>query len=128
MTKTRRSISWFTLIGAMAAADHYVIALLAKNLLVLSPAWANFFGFCCAFPVSYFGHRHLSFPDQSRTHQQALPRFLTIAILGFCANQVLFLLILKLTPIPFWLALALVMIIVAVSTYLLSRHWAFSSI
>jgi putative flippase GtrA len=127
MAPLRNSISWFTIIGAAAALDHYLVALIAKHIGQFSPAWANVTGFCCAFPVSYFGHRYLTFPDQTKTHLQAFPRFLAVALLGFFANQSLLLLILQFTIAPFWLALAVVMIIVAVSTYLLSRHWAFAN-
>lgn len=127
MSPIHRSISWFTIIGAAAALDHYVVALIANHVMHLSPAWANVTGFCCAFPVSYFGHRHLTFPDQTKTHLQAFPRFMAVALLGFFANQSLLLFILQFTIVPFWLALAIVMIIVAVCTYLLSRHWAFTS-
>ncbi len=125
--KSHSSASWFTLIGAIAALVHYIVAVAAETGLHAAPAWANIYGFICAFPVSYFGHRTFSFPGVNHQHQQALPKFLLVAVSGFFANQSLLLLSLNYTPLPFWLALGLVMVIVAVSTYLLSRHWAFKS-
>ncbi len=125
MQSLKRSVSWFLVVGAMAAFVHYVIAVTLESLGAVRPAWSNIIGFCAAFPVSYIGHRYLSFSGQSKSHQQALPRFLAIAVFGFLANQTLVLLGLHFTALPFWLLLALVMVMVAIGTYWLSKHWAF---
>jgi putative flippase GtrA len=110
-----------------AAAVHYVVAVLLEGVAHMNPAWANVTGFCVAFPVSYVGHYTLSFATQHKQHVQALPKFLLVAILGFVINQTLVLLCLRLTLLPFWLVLGLVMVIVAMMTYLLSKYWAFVS-
>lgn len=120
-----RSLSWFTLIGIIAAAVHYVIAVGFEWSHLLPPTQANIIGFLTAFPVSYFGHRKLSFSRQNSTHKQAFPRFFAVAVTGFITNQSLVIGGLRFTHLPFWLVLGFVMIIIAVSTYLLSRHWAF---
>lgn len=120
-----RSISWFTIVGTAAALVHYVSALILEGWLALSPGSANFLAFLLAFPVSYFGHRTLSFANNSNTHGYALPRFLLVACSGFAGNQIMLLSLLRFSTIPFWLALAIVMVIVALATYLLSRYWAF---
>lgn len=120
-----QSISWFTIIGIVAAAVHYVIAVSLEWSQWLTPGQANIIGFLVAFPVSYFGHRKLSFSSQTATHMRAFPRFLSVAVAGFIANQSLVISALKFTALPFWLVLGVVMVIIAVSTYLLSRHWAF---
>lgn len=93
----------------------------------MAPAWANPCGFLLAFPVSYIGHGKLSFAGHQASHTQALPRFLLVACSGFLANQLLLLSLLELFALPFWLTLAVVMLIVAVTTYVLSRYWAFKS-
>lgn len=120
-----QSISWFTVIGIIAAAVHYVIAVGLEWSHLLPPTQANIISFLTAFPVSYFGHRKLSFSSQSATHRQAFPRFLAVAVAGFIANQSLVIGALRFTQLPFWLVLGFVMVIIAISTYLLSRYWAF---
>lgn len=125
MQQFKRSVFWFLLVGALAALVHYLVAVVLEGVCDVKPAWSNLLGFCVAFPVSYVGHRTFSFPNQGRPHQQAFPRFLLVAILGFMANQSLLLTGLHFTTLPFWLVLALVMVLVAVSTYLLSKYWAF---
>lgn len=126
MTQTHRhSISWFAVIGALAAGVHYVVAVSLELTHVLNAIYANTAGFLFAFPVSYFGHRKLSFSGQDSTHQQAFPRFFIVALSGFLANQFLVINAIYFTSVPFWLVLGVVMVVVAVSTYFLSRYWAF---
>jgi len=122
-----RSISWFTFIGALAAAVHYAVAVGLEGSTALAPGWANVSGFLMAFPVSYVGHRTLSFAGHNAPHQQALPRFLVVACGGFFANQVLLLSLLRWLGQPFWLTLGVVMVMVAFTSYILSRYWAFKS-
>ena len=116
----------FLLVGATAAAVHYLVALVLHDLLGVPAGWANPLAFACAFPVSYLGHRELTFKGIQVPHRQALPRFLSVALTSFAANQLLLLALLRWTPVPFWLALGFTLVAVAVGTYLLSRFWAFA--
>lgn len=127
VTGHRRSISWFTVIGAVAAAVHYLVAVTLESGFAVAPAWANVIGFAFAFPVSYLGHSKLSFARHTASHRQAFPRFLAIALTGFFGNQMLLLSALAWLAWPFWLTLAIVMVIVAFLTYMLSRYWAFQA-
>ncbi|MPS49116.1 GtrA family protein [Methylobacillus sp.] len=120
-----RSISWFSIVGAAAALMHYLSAVVLEGWFGFSPGLANFLAFLLAFPISYIGHYALSFAGSANTHGNALPRFLLVACAGFASNQLMLLSLLHFSQLPFWLALAAVMVVVAVSTYLLSRFWAF---
>ncbi|CAG0965603.1 hypothetical protein MTYP_00973 [Methylophilaceae bacterium] len=122
----QRSVSWFTLIGAIAALVHYTAAVGLESVGIPA-AWANPSGFLLAFPVSYFGHRHLSFPGRTNSHRQSMPRFFVVAVGGFAANHLLLLMGLQVFSLPFWLLLGIIMLIVAIGTYLLSRYWAFTA-
>jgi putative flippase GtrA len=122
-----RSLSWFTVIGAIAAAVHYIVAVTLESGFSVAPAWANSIGFVLAFPVSYLGHSKLSFARHTASHQTALPRFLAIALTSFLGNQALLLSLLAWLAWPFWITLAFVMVIVAFLTYVLSRYWAFKA-
>lgn len=121
----KTSVLAFVAVGALAALVHYVAAV-SSHLAGISAWHANNIGFLVAFPVSYIGHRHWSFQGTQASHAQAFLRFFLVALSGFIGNQVLLWAALRWTPAPFWLALGAVMVIVAVSTFLLSRFWAFS--
>lgn len=124
MSDMRASVLGFVSVGALAAAVHYVVALLA-HAGGWQPTGANWIGFLCAFPVSYIGHRRWSFRGTQASHMTAFFKFLAVALLGFLGNQGLLWLALTYTPLPFWFVLGMVMVIIAVSTWLLSRFWAF---
>lgn len=115
----------FLMVGATAAGVHYLVALALNGLLGVTPGWANTLAFMSAFPVSYFGHRLLSFPQTRLPHAQALPRFATVAVSSFVGNQAMLLALLNWLHWPFWLALGICLVTVAAATYVLSRFWAF---
>lgn len=121
----KKSAIWFLIIGALAALTHYVVAVGLEWLLKINPLYSNIAGFLLAFPVSYVGHYQFTFAAIKTRHQHSLPKFLSIAVLGFLANQGLVALGLIYTDLPFWLLLGVVMVLIAVMTYLLSRYWAF---
>ncbi len=123
----RRAGLCFLAVGAAAAALHYLLTLLLAGPFGLAPAAANTAGFLAAFPLSYFGHRHLSFADRPAPHRQALPRLLLVSLTAFASNQLLLAALLRLTPLPLWLALGLVLVGVALGTFLAGRLWAFAA-
>lgn len=118
-------VGWFLVVGTLAAGVHYVAALVAHHVFGVAPEWANPLAFCIAFPVSYVGHRTRSFADTRMRHRESLPRFLSVAVSSFFANQLLLIAALHWLHLPFWFALGAVLVIVAASTFALSRHWAF---
>ncbi len=120
----RASLLAFVTVGALAAMVHYVAAV-ASHAAGVSPWYANNLGFLAAFPVSYIGHRRWSFKGTRASHTRAFLRFFLVALTGFSGNQLLVWAGMQFTTAPFWLVLAVVMGVVAVSTYLLSRFWAF---
>lgn len=123
-----RGLYWFALVGALAALTHYGVAVSLESFGILTAAYANIVGFMLAFPVSYVGHYYFSFAHSApKSHRKALPQFFLVALCGFVGNEALVIAGLRYTTWPFWLILAVVMVIVAVSTFLLSKYWAFKS-
>ena len=122
-------IARFGIVGLTAAAVHYWVVIVLVELLHIAPLQANVGGFFVAFWVSYFGHRHWTFSDTVATHtdvkHSSFLRFLLVALLGFCMNELLFYLLLRYAGWPYYFALAVVVFTVAVMTYVLSRLWAF---
>jgi putative flippase GtrA len=122
-----RQLLHFGGVGGAAAATHYSVVLVLAAL-GMHPLLANVFAFLTAFQVSYFGHRHLTFADSAAglPHRQTLPRFFAVASGSFLLNEALFWLLLRYTPLPYQVSLGIVMVVVAVVTFLLSRMFAFA--
>ena len=107
-------------------AVHYVVTLSAHHFMTLSPALANVAGFF-ARSVSYIGHRNFTFAGTNVGHGKALARLFSVSCLSFAGNQLLLWMLLELTALPLWIALGIVLVAVAMVTYLLSRSWVFAS-
>lgn len=116
----------FGAVGLLAATVHYWVVIGLVELLQIAPLKANFGGFVVAFWFSYIGHRHWTFADhRAASGGSSFIRFLATALLGFFLNQFLFYLLLQHVRLPYFISLAIVVIMVAVMTYVLSRLWAF---
>lgn len=117
----------FAAVGLSAAAIHYISVVALVETLASPPLLANIAGFLISFWMSYFGHRFWTFSDQISINHSSLLRFFATASLGFGMNELLFYLMLTHTTIPYTIALAIAVFSVAISTYFLSRLWAFRS-
>ena len=120
---TARSGAWFLAVGAGAALLHLAVftALLGR----IPPEWANVLAFCCAFVVSFMGHRSLSFSHTQTSRKQSLWRFLITALAGFALNELLLIAGIRWLGLPPVLALIVAQIAAAGQTFLLARLWAF---
>lgn len=115
---------WFGMVGAGAAGLHLGLVWYLVAQFALPPLLANVLGFCAAFVLSFVGHHQRTFAAHATPVRHALPRFMAVAVLGFCCNEVLYALLLHL-GMEYRIALFLVLVAVAGMTWLLSRYWAF---
>lgn len=120
-----RALVWFGVVGTAAMLVHYLVVVQLLVPLGLEPLKANVLGFLVAFQVSYFGHRNQTFQADHLPHRRTLPRFFLIGGAGFLLNEALFLLLLRTTSLRYQTALLLVLIIVAMATFVAGRCWAF---
>lgn len=117
-------LKWFSLVGILAMAVHWLIAVCLVTVFLVEPLLSNVIAFMLAFIVSYGGHFHLSF-SHCQSHRKALPKFALTAVLSFCLNETLLYYLIRETTFPFSLLLLTVLLLVAAFTFLMSRYWAF---
>jgi putative flippase GtrA len=120
-----RRIGWFIAVGCAAAAVHLGTVVALVRWGGWSPAVANVLGWLTAFVCSFFGHHFTTFSDAQAPMGRAARRFFAVSALGFAANQTAYVLLLRLSGMRYDVALALVLVAIAVMTYLLGRRWAF---
>lgn len=118
----------FLVVGGVAAGLHYAMSVIAYEFSAATSWLANLLGFCAAFPLSYAGHRNWSFAAVRAPHLYAAPRFFAVALAAFAANQALVEVGLRWVGSPFWIVLAVVLMAVSASTYVLARYWAFNNL
>jgi len=123
--KIVRQIGWFVIVGCAAAATHWLVAVSCIAWFDILPFLANFIGWAVAVFVSFSGHYFLTFRLQKKSLWPAIRRFLVISASGFAINEMAFVSLLKLTDIPYYLLLAIILLAIAALTFVFSRYWAF---
>jgi putative flippase GtrA len=121
----RRRTILFVLVGSAAALTHFLTVVLIVETLALAPLKANVIGWLCAFGVSYGGHYFLTFADHAAPLLRSAGRFFLLSAAGFAINEVSYAILLSVSVLPYYFLLALILLAVAVLTYLLSQRWAF---
>jgi putative flippase GtrA len=122
----RRQLFWFVIVGSLAALTHLGVVMGLVELWQLPPLGANVLGWLVAFMVSFAGHHRLTFGSSGSPFWPALRRFWLISAGAFLVNQAAYALLLRYAGWNYALLLALVLVGVAIGTYVLSRWWAFA--
>lgn len=123
-----RQLARFGVVGVAAMCVHWLVVRLLVPIGI-APLLANVIGFGIAFNVSYFGHRNWTFASDSAhrpspiAHRDSFWRFLTVALTSFALNEVMYSMLLPF--MDYSLALAIVLVVVSVLTFALSKLWAF---
>lgn len=125
MTPSQRSVAWFIAVGCTAATVHFGAVVALVQVCGVPPLAANVAGWMLALGVSTIGHLRLSFAHQQAPATRAAGRFFAVSAVGFSVNEAVYAALLGWSGIGYRLALAVTLVVVAVGTYLLSRHWAF---
>ena len=125
MRKLITQAFWFVIVGCLAAATHWLIAVALVEGPALPPLVANFGGWMVAFCVSFSGHYRLTFRHQPKELATTLRRFFVVSCAGFLCNEVAYAYLLHSTPLRYDVRLALILLAIAVATFVVSRYWAF---
>ncbi len=121
-----RELFWFGVVGVSAMAVHLASVALLLVPMGLPPLQANVVGFLLAFQVSHAGHRRLTFRRDDVPPSRSRGRFFLVAVASFLVNEALYAVLLRYTALDYRVALAIVLVAVAVLTYVAARHWAFA--
>ncbi|MEG2999290.1 MAG: GtrA family protein [Comamonas sp.] len=117
----------FVLVGGTAAATHLAVVWLVVGATGMAPLAANVLAFLMAFVVSYNGHALLTFSAAQAHGWGALARFFAVACLSFVVNELLYAAALRWLPWHYVLSLAMVLVVVAAGTFVLSKFWVFKA-
>jgi putative flippase GtrA len=127
MKKLSHQLGWFVLVGVTAAIVHWLVVVALVSRADWAPLVANVVGWLVAFGVSFTGHYQLTFRAQQTALSTSLPRFFLLSAVGFLINETSYAILLQYTDLPYELLLGLILIGVAVLTFILSRIWAFTA-
>ncbi|MEO1066893.1 MAG: GtrA family protein [Pseudomonadota bacterium] len=114
----------FLAVGAVATLSHYVVLIAGVEGLAMSPVSASGLGAFVGAIVSYGLNRTLTF-HSDRAHIEALPRFMTVALLALVANMSLMALLTGPAGLPYLLAQVIVTALLITITFGLNKIWTF---
>jgi putative flippase GtrA len=120
-----RGAAAFIAVGGVAAAVHLGVVSVLVGAAAWAPLWANPLGWLVAFCFSFGGHRAFSFKEQAAPLGRSAWRFFSVSAAGFAVNESAYAVLLRQGSLGYQWALALVLVAVAVLTYVVSRYWAF---
>lgn len=124
MYKLSHRLLYFIAIGATSACVHLLVVLNLVTYMNVRPLIANIFAFLIAFNVSYIGHKYLTFSKLQDEKQLSLPHFFMVASSAGVLNEYIYYLLLKYSHLNYMIALIMVLGLVSVYSYFLSRFWA----
>ena len=117
----------FVLVGGAAAATHLLTVGLLVHLADMAPLVANGLAFLVAFVVSYNGHALLTFAQAQARGWAVVARYFAVAGLSFMVNELLYAAALRWLGWNYLVSLLVVLLVVAVGTFMLSKTWAFKA-
>jgi putative flippase GtrA len=123
----KRQVVFFVAVGCAAGLTHMSVVALLVEAFGWKPLASNIAAFCVAFLVSFNGHSRFTFPQPPEARAEACRRFCLLAVTSFTLNQVLYSYGLNWFGTELYLPiLAVVVLMVAVFTFTMSRLWAFA--
>lgn len=116
----------FMLVGGCAAATHLAVVALLVQGAGMAPLAANVLAFLVAFVVSYNGHALFTFARAQARGWSVVARYFAVACAAFVANELLYWAALHWLGWHYFWSLALVLVLVAVGTFVFAKFWAFA--
>ena len=114
----------FGAVGAAASATHVAVALVMIERQGLPVLTSNGLAFTVAVLLSYIGNHSWTFL-RAGSHDRHLPRFVVVSLAGLALNQSIVFTTVTLAGFPYIVGILIVIAVVPVLTFLLSRSWAF---
>lgn len=122
----KKELFFFALVGISAMLLHLLLVWLLVSITHWQPLQANIIGFLGAVNISYLGHSLLTF-DRVPLSLRSFGKFFSVACLSFILNQVAYSYGLSWFGNTLYLPiLAVVLIVVAVFTFVFSKFWVFT--
>jgi putative flippase GtrA len=118
----------FLLVGALAAALHWLVAVMLVERAGVAPMLANVGGWLVALALSFVGQWRWTFGDRRAPSSRSALRFFGLSAAGLALNAATYALLLHNTPLRYDIALALVLLTVTVITYLATQRWVFRQV
>ncbi|MGH8729653.1 MAG: GtrA family protein [Burkholderiales bacterium] len=116
----------FALAGLGATIVHLGVFSVLVEAFGVTPVAASVPAFLSAMMCSYAANRTYTFAALGNSHLQ-LPKYAVVAVMGLSLNVLITFIVVDLLNLWYGIALAIVISIVPVITFLLNRGWTFDA-
>lgn len=119
----------FGMVGSAATVTHVVAFGLWIEVAGMTPLGANVAAFGVAIVIGFLGHFYWTFRRPHAHHmsswQAALVKFVVVSLAGLALNSLAVYVVVNMLAMSYVYAVALMVTVVPVGTFVLSRSWAF---
>src|SRR5262245_58428105 len=122
--RTTEQIIPFTLVGIISTGIHLLLVYVMVRFFNVPPLIANTIAYGITVHVSYLGHRYVTFAHVANDRYLRYCHYAAVSILAFLLNEFLYFLCLYYLPIHYFVSLMIVIILVAIFTFVASKWWA----
>lgn len=112
----------FVGVGGFATLVHLCVAVFLSSTTAINPFLINVLAFSFAFPVSFLGHKHLTFKKDGSVF-----KFLILALAGFGLNNLILTSLYLNSSLNPTLMLTLSTLLTPILTYLGAKMWVFQN-
>ncbi len=124
MLHLARQFSSFAAVGAIATGVHYALLIWLVEILAVPAVPAALAGFCAGGTVSYVLTRRHVFRSK-RPHEEAITRFIIVAIIGFGLTYFFMSLLIQQARVPYLAAQMVTTGIVLIWNFAAHKMWTF---
>jgi putative flippase GtrA len=126
-----RQMFKFGVVGLTASLIHVGVFLLCIETFSVRPLVANCIAFCVALPSAFTGHYYWTFNKgrdiEFKVIHTYFRRYFCTALFGFSMNSLVVAVVVNTMHMSHLYAMLLMITVVPVATFAISRSWAFSS-
>lgn len=119
-----RQFSLFTLVGAFGTLAHYVLLVILVEIVGTDPVIASTAGALLGATINYVFNYRFTFKSR-KNHRITLPRFLTVATIGFLINTPLMWVAVHLINLHYILGQVITTSLVLLWNFAGNRYWTF---
>jgi putative flippase GtrA len=123
MRATLRQLCVFGLVGIVATAVHYTVALSTHEFFGIALMIANLFGYVCAVGVSYIGHGRFTF--RAKFTRRNFRRYVVTSVSVLFASELLLAFLESYAGISHRLSLAAAVLIIPPVSFALNKFWVY---
>lgn len=120
--KIIQQLSKFGIVGITATIVHLSLFASLRSVFFFEEQLSNFIAFACAFIISWSGHYFWTFKSGGT---ESLFRFLAVALIGYGANSLWVWIFITAYHLPDYYAMAAMVSLTPLMTFILSKFWAF---